>query len=476
MRNNIGYIFCCVVITILFFWGCGYKLSNQHTQTGKTVYIAGSSYSPYEKKALDNISSLLVNQGYKTYMAHQKGIGAFIEKFKEDGKITDAGYASMYKALQRAIFCHELFNVVEATDCFVFNMNGRVPDEGGVFLSAVAFSAGRPVVIYKNDHRAVFHGNNNSMIDGCSWNYSYLKKINEIPEALQAAERLHQRNSVTPFNRSRLPFYIQLSLKAGNEISDFLNECKSGVERGSFDPDEFLNIILRIVWENFHIILEKSNSSSVNFSETSISSKKRSVYCSGGLFSPEEINDMKQISDVLESKGYQTYLPQRDGVEAFVMNNTNGYMANSIFARPLLKSINKQIFALDVFQIIEVCDYFVFNMNGRVPDEGGVVELAIAMMHGKPIVIYKDDLRTLHFGIDHPILMGAGFDFRKTTNIENIPESLCRKSEIFSSFASEPSELFIQSHLRKIIKDGSRVQKRINCIKWAAPENKMWTP
>ncbi len=43
-------------------------------------------------------------------------------------------------------------------------------------------------------------------------------------------------------------------------------------------------------------------------------------------------------------------------------------------------------------QIIEACDLFVFNMNGCVPDDGGMVELAIALVHGNPIVIFKDDL------------------------------------------------------------------------------------
>ena len=113
------------------------------------------------------------------------------------------------------------------------------------------------------------------------------------------------------------------------------------------------------------------------------------VYCSGPLFSPEEVLTMERIAAVLEADGFETFLPHRDGVEAYVMNQLNNPFSNSYLFKPVKKAVNKAIFALDIYQITERCNYFVFNMNGRVPDEGGVVETAVAFAYGKPLLVER---------------------------------------------------------------------------------------
>ena len=57
--------------------------------------------------------------------------------------------------------------------------------------------------------------------------------------------------------------------------------------------------------------------------------RPRIVYCSGPLFCPEELGVMRSIAQTLEDAGYQTFLPQRDGVEAFVMNQVDAPLANA---------------------------------------------------------------------------------------------------------------------------------------------------
>mgnify|MGYP003981738111 CR=1 FL=1 len=52
----------------------------------------------------------------------------------------------------------------------------------------------------------------------------------------------------------------------------------------------------------------------------------------------------------------------------------------------------------------------MLNINGRVPNEGTVVEAGIAWNAGKKIVIYKTDLRTLLKGSDNPLLSGLWLD------------------------------------------------------------------
>ena len=59
-------------------------------------------------------------------------------------------------------------------------------------------------------------------------------------------------------------------------------------------------------------------------------------------------------------------------------------------------------------------------MNGRVPDEGAMVETGIAWAFEKPIVIYKNDSRSLLSGIDNPLVIGLS-NFNLIDNIQKIP-------------------------------------------------------
>lgn len=128
------------------------------------------------------------------------------------------------------------------------------------------------------------------------------------------------------------------------------------------------------------------------------------IYCSGPLFCPEETAGMAAIAKVLEDEGFTTFLPQRDGIERLVMGLVNTPLnTNFLGSREI---IDKAIFALDVYQIVIRCDCLVLNMNGRVPDEGAVAEAGIAFASGKPVVIYKNDARTIFKGRDNSMITG----------------------------------------------------------------------
>jgi len=77
---------------------------------------------------------------------------------------------------------------------------------------------------------------------------------------------------------------------------------------------------------------------------------------------------MLAIAKVLEARGYETFLPQRDGLEPFVMGLVGSPW--NVNAPRLRAPIDRAIFALDVYQIVERCSHLVFNMNGRVPTRG----------------------------------------------------------------------------------------------------------
>lgn len=132
--------------------------------------------------------------------------------------------------------------------------------------------------------------------------------------------------------------------------------------------------------------------------------KELTVYCSGPLFSPEERAAMAEIAAVLQNAGFGTFLPQRDGLEPVFLPFLNSPL--NISALGLSKLADRSVFRFDLHQLVNHCDVLVMNVNGRVPDEGACVEAGIAFALGKPVVLYKDDARTVFNGLDNAMLTG----------------------------------------------------------------------
>ncbi|MDO8330571.1 MAG: nucleoside 2-deoxyribosyltransferase [Fluviicoccus sp.] len=126
------------------------------------------------------------------------------------------------------------------------------------------------------------------------------------------------------------------------------------------------------------------------------------IYCSGPLFCAEEVGGMSAIAQQLEQAGFQTFLPHRDGLEPYVMRLGNTPLPGALSG--IRTRIDHAIFALDVYELIERCDAVVCNLNGRVPDEGMIVEAALAYAAGKPLVLFKDDVRAPFGGFDNAML------------------------------------------------------------------------
>ena len=138
----------------------------------------------------------------------------------------------------------------------------------------------------------------------------------------------------------------------------------------------------------------------------------------GPLFNPIEREEMANIATLLEKAGYSCFLPQKDGLEfAQVFPEL---LKKGISSTEASEILNKAIFSLDVFQIISSAG-LVLNMNGRVPDEGAMVEAGIAWAHKKVIVIYKNDTRSLINGICNPLVMGLS-EFQFATDYNDIPK------------------------------------------------------
>src|SRR5207237_2250426 len=117
------------------------------------------------------------------------------------------------------------------------------------------------------------------------------------------------------------------------------------------------------------------------------------IYCAGPLFNPAERREMDDIAGVLEAAGYTTFVPHRDGLEfARLLPELQHIVPSAPAADAVLR---RAIFSLDVFQLLSRSDAVVANINGRVPDEGTVVEAALAWFACKAVVLYKNDSRSV---------------------------------------------------------------------------------
>jgi nucleoside 2-deoxyribosyltransferase len=178
----------------------------------------------------------------------------------------------------------------------------------------------------------------------------------------------------------------------------------------------------------------------------------KKVYCAGPLFNQKEREEMAEMADALESNGLSVFLPHRDGFEFADLHNV--FLEIGCTEEQTNIILNKAIFTLDVFQVLS-SDGLVLNINGRVPDEGAVVEAGIAWNAGKKVVLYKNDSRTLLKGSDNPLLSGLG-DFKLVSNISDVPKIFLdyfRKRQPFQNQSID------NSCVKKLFQKGEKISE-----------------
>ncbi|MFH1500820.1 MAG: nucleoside 2-deoxyribosyltransferase [archaeon] len=158
------------------------------------------------------------------------------------------------------------------------------------------------------------------------------------------------------------------------------------------------------------------------------------IYIASPLFTPKEREVNEEIDAHLQGEGFPTFLPQRDGflyVDLVQELQKQGYMGEQ--AGDMAMNL---IFHLDTYKVGVKCNATVINLNGRVPDEGSVVEETMNFMKGYPLVAYCDDLRTLVGGRRNPLVEGLT-GFKIVDKIKDIgPEFRRLEKEGFPTYDS----------------------------------------
>ena len=121
------------------------------------------------------------------------------------------------------------------------------------------------------------------------------------------------------------------------------------------------------------------------------------IYFAGPLFSLAERSFNLRLANRLEDAGYEVFLPQRDGTEAFRLKGAERRQA-------IFDTEREKIFEADVF---------LFILDGRVPDEGAAVELGMAYAQKylgetrKLLLGFHTDVRgSFHGSRLNPMLLG----------------------------------------------------------------------
>ena len=138
------------------------------------------------------------------------------------------------------------------------------------------------------------------------------------------------------------------------------------------------------------------------------------IYLAGPLFCKSERDYNLSLNDALASRGYELLLPQTNGLNI----NAEKMLTNPDYRDAAIM----MVFQSDL-EMLDSCDAVLFNLDGRVPDEGACVELGYAYAKGKECFGLKTDIRTAEFGTDNMMISGA-LKLRTASSVDELVSML----------------------------------------------------
>lgn len=183
------------------------------------IYCAGPLFNRAEREEMAEIARTLEGAGFSAFLPQRDGF-VFADVHHE---FLRGGYesAEATRMIQQAIFWLDAYEVVSGCQGLVLNMNGRVPDEGAVAEAAMAWMAGKAVVLYKADSRSLIQGSDNPLVLGLG----SFAKVSTIPEIAYAFAQLFRARRDAP--APSLPQGVRRALEPGRRLSTLLATAKS---------------------------------------------------------------------------------------------------------------------------------------------------------------------------------------------------------------------------------------------------------
>jgi nucleoside 2-deoxyribosyltransferase len=173
------------------------------------------------------------------------------------------------------------------------------------------------------------------------------------------------------------------------------------------------------------------------------------------MFSVGDKWEQQAVATALMGAHFTTYLPQRDGIEVGrVMQLLNHPVLDGWIADMIMEHVRKWVFALDMYQLLERCHAIVFNLDGRVPDDGSVVETAAAFAAGKPIVIYKTTPITMLAGTDNPMVEGLSTTWSYVDKLPDLPAAV---AAAVAATAKQPYTYAGPPNVEALILEGAKI-------------------
>ena len=139
---------------------------------GLRAYYASGLFNEGERSFNLRVKAMLDELGFETWFPQEDA--GFLEDYMEKGMTLDEA---------RHFIFEQNLEAVRASDVLIFNLDGRVPDEGACIEAGVAFGWDKRLIGLQTDFRAVEPGGNNLMIDGVL-NYEIARGIDELRRML----------------------------------------------------------------------------------------------------------------------------------------------------------------------------------------------------------------------------------------------------------------------------------------------------
>lgn len=408
------------------------------------IVLYAPAHNCAESNYLDDLTFRLAKQGFSNYIPAIEPL-LFISRDKDN--------ILNNEILSYLSLAYDIYVLYEKADCCIGILNGRVPDEGTMVKLGIAYALGVKVLLYKKDCRVLFPTGDNSMILGLS-DYPVLTKEYQLIKKLCKLKANQEAKKEFSLLSPSIKHFINL----GKDVYNTYNQLDKNKDIGNdlintFKDNAIINLFINVKEE------EKLKECK----------KQSKVYCSGGLFSPCEQEEMQSIALALEANNYTTFLPQRDGAEPFVLNSINNPFANLPLIKYITKYINKIIFCVDIAEIIR-CEHFIVNLNGRAYDEGAMVELGVAFALGKPVALFFNDKRCFLTDAIHPLIKALSF-FCAVADSYNKLSMAIEKSENINQYINSDYKLELSENQWKTKNIGDKYIKLLNKLK--RPKNNL---